>query len=166
MEIWDIYNKSKELTGKQRVRGTELEEGEYHLVAIVWLKAKDGRFLISKRSSKKIGAGMWETTGGSALQGETSLQAAIREVGEEIGLTITPDQMRFLKTVRHGETGGWFADYWYVEKDIDISQIICQTSEVDCVKWTSRDEILKMIDSKEFFHGAFHLEALFQTGLL
>jgi len=72
MEIWDIYNKNKELTGKKRVRGTDLEEDEYHLVAIVWLKTKDGRFLISKRSGQKIGGGMWETTGGSALEGETS----------------------------------------------------------------------------------------------
>lgn len=166
MEIWDIYNKNKELTGKKRVRGTELEEDEYHLVAIVWLKTIDGRFLISKRSGQKIGGGMWETTGGSALEGENSLQAAIREVGEEVGLTITPDQIRFLKTVRHGDTGGWFADYWYVEKDIDINKIVCQASEVDCVKWASRDEILKMIENKEFFHGEFHLKALFQAGLL
>ena len=47
MEIWDLYNELREVTGKEHIRGEEIPEGYYHLVVHVWIKNKKGEYLIS-----------------------------------------------------------------------------------------------------------------------
>lgn len=64
-----------------------MEDGEYHLSVHVWLLNHNGEFLLIKRSPNKGYPNMWESTGGSAIAGDDSLSAAIREVKEETGLT-------------------------------------------------------------------------------
>lgn len=44
MELWDVYDKKRKLTGKVIRRGIDpLQEGEYHLVVHIWIKQSDGR---------------------------------------------------------------------------------------------------------------------------
>ena len=88
MEIWDIYDGSRRKTGRTAVRGERLGEGEFHLVVHVWIVNGKGEYLITKRSPNKPFPGMWECTGGSALAGEDSLGAALRETKEETGITL------------------------------------------------------------------------------
>lgn len=90
MEIWDIYDKERNLTGRQMHRGNRFEQDAYHLVIHVCLFNPLGEMLIQQRQPDKNGwPGMWEvSTGGSAIAGETSQQAAEREVKEEIDYTL------------------------------------------------------------------------------
>ena len=71
-EYWDLYDKDRNKLNKVAKRGDTLANGEYHLVVNAWIKNKKNQFLITQRSANKKFAYMWETTGGSALQGETS----------------------------------------------------------------------------------------------
>lgn len=49
----------------------------------------DGRLLLVKRSSRlKVGAGLWQVPGGKLEEGETCRQAAVREMREELGVTL------------------------------------------------------------------------------
>lgn len=80
MEKWDLYTRNRELTGREQIRGEAIPEGFYHLVVHVWLKNKQGQYLISKRSADRPTYPLfWECTGGSVLLGETSLHGAARE---------------------------------------------------------------------------------------
>ena len=38
MEIWDLYNEKRELTGKTHIREQKVPQGFYHLVVHVWIK--------------------------------------------------------------------------------------------------------------------------------
>ncbi len=58
------------------------------LVAAVALIDPDGRVLISERPAGKTLAGLWEFPGGKVEPGERPEQALIRELREEIGLTV------------------------------------------------------------------------------
>lgn len=49
-----------------------------------------GRWLISLRAPGRVFAGLWEFPGGKIGPGESPEQAAVREVGEETGLTVEP----------------------------------------------------------------------------
>ena len=49
-ELWDAYDKERNVTGKILVRGEEIPDGLYHLVVHIWIKNKDNLFLISRRS--------------------------------------------------------------------------------------------------------------------
>ena len=45
----------------------------------------EGRWLVGRRPEGKVFEGLWEFPGGALEQGETSKQAAVREIREEFG---------------------------------------------------------------------------------
>ena len=47
---------------------------------------RDGRLLLARRPAGKRHAGLWEFPGGKFLPGETPLEAARRELSEELGV--------------------------------------------------------------------------------
>ena len=59
------------------------------LVVACALVDVDGRVLICKRPHGKSLAGLWEFPGGKVEAGETPEAALIREMDEELGITIT-----------------------------------------------------------------------------
>ena len=88
MERWDIYNIDRQKTGRTMIRGEKMARDDYHLVAHVCLFNERGEMLIQQRSANKsTWANRWDlTVGGSALSGETSRDAAQRELREELGV--------------------------------------------------------------------------------
>ena len=90
MEKWDLYNAKREKSGITVCRGEIIPKGLYHLSVSAWIVNQQGQYLLSQRHPKKQYPLYWECTGGSVLSGETSLQGAIREVKEELGILLTP----------------------------------------------------------------------------
>ena len=88
MEKWDLYNAKREKSGITVCRGEIIPKGLYHLSVSVWIVNQQGQYLLSQRHPKKQYPLYWECTGGSVLSGETSLQGAIREVKEELGISL------------------------------------------------------------------------------
>ena len=98
MELWDAYNSNYEkIEGMTLVRDEEIPQGVYHLVCEILVRHVDGTYLLMKRDpTKPLYPNMWEATaGGSALQGETAEQGAMRELREETG--IVTDKLEFLE---------------------------------------------------------------------
>lgn len=149
MEKWDVYDVDRQLTGKTMVRGEAFEEGAYHLVVHVCVFNSEGKMLIQQRQLFKHGwSGMWDVTcGGSAVQGESSRDAAHRELLEEVGIDIDFSSIRPDLTTNF-EYG--FNDIYIVQKDVDISTLELQYEEVKAVKWASCEEIYSMIDDGTF----------------
>ena len=82
-ELWDVYDKDRVKTGKLHKRGETLPEGQYHLVVHVCIFNSKNQMLIQQRQPFKDNwNNMWDlTVGGSAIAGDTSSQAAEREIG-------------------------------------------------------------------------------------
>jgi 8-oxo-dGTP diphosphatase len=57
-------------------------------VAAAVLQRPDGTFLLAQRPSDKIWAGYWEFPGGKIEPGETPYHALVRELREELGITV------------------------------------------------------------------------------
>ena len=94
MEIWDLYTKYREKTGKEHVRGKQIPKGYYHLVVHVWIRNKKGEYLISQRAaSRQAFPLMWECVGGSVLKGETAKEGARRELQEETGICVELEEL-------------------------------------------------------------------------
>jgi isopentenyldiphosphate isomerase len=149
MELWDVYDKDRKKTGKVMKRGTPFEDEEYHLVVHVCLFNSKDEMLIQQRQPFKEGwPNMWDVTvGGSAITGDSSQKAAERELFEEIGYTIDLSNMRPHLTMNF-EVG--FDDYYLIEVEVDIDTLKLQFEEVQRVKWASKKEILRLMDSDEF----------------
>lgn len=100
MELWDLYNEHRELTGRDHIRGEEVPQGFYHLVVDIWIWNCKGEYLISQRSADRPAYPlMWECVGGSVTKGEDSLTGALRETKEEVGLTLSPDDGKLVHTL-------------------------------------------------------------------
>ncbi len=150
MELWDLYDKDRNLTGKTHERGTWIEDGYYHLVVHVWIKNKEGKFLISRRDKKREAYPLFlECPGGSVLKGETSLDGAIRETLEEVGLDLSNIPGKIIHTERreyfHDIFDAWLFSY---DGEVDLSK--ATTNEVCEVMWMTLDDIKKSLDKGEF----------------
>ena len=108
MEFWDLYNDKREKTGRIHERGKALPEGYYHLCVSVWLVNRKGEFLLSQRHPDKEYPLCWECTGGSVLAGESSLDGALREVKEELGITLAPEKGKILFQTRRDQSQDYY----------------------------------------------------------
>ena len=153
MEIWDLYNKNREIIG-EHIRGEELPDNAYHLVVHVWIKNNEDKFLISQRSAnRKQFPLMWETVGGSVLKGESSIQGAVREVKEEVGIDLREaDGTLAFSEIRKTIDGNKFndiLDVWVFNYNGEVVLNNATTDEVAQVKWLNRSEILKLYNDGE-----------------
>ena len=139
MEIWDLYTKHRNKTGKDHLRGKKIPDGFYHLVVHVWIRNKQGAYLISQRAaSRPTFPLMWECVGGSVLKGEESVDGAIREVKEEVGIDLAPSQGKKIFTkIRNAFQD--IMDVWLFAYDGEIQIEKATTDEVADCKWMSAD---------------------------
>ncbi len=137
-ELWDVYDENRRLTGRIHRRGDPLAKGDYHLVVHVWLLNSRGEFLLTKRSPKKGFPNLWESTGGSALAGDDSLTAALREVKEETGLTLEPDRGERIAVYRKRV---FFRDVWLFRQDFDLNHVVLQPGETIDKMYADKDTV-------------------------
>ena len=154
-EIWDVYDENRNKTGRFVERGRlTWRQGDYHLVVHVWKRNSKGEWLIDRRTPRKTDnlGGLWETTGGSAIAGDRSLDAALREAKEELGLELLSGNGRlfhsYINKGFNGYTG--FMDVWVFDCDCSLEDIVLQESETCDVMWASGDKIKKMMENGEF----------------
>ena len=157
MELWDLYNERRELTGRDHVRGEEVPQGFYHLVVHIWIRNRKGEYLISQRSADRPTFPlMWECVGGSVTKGEDSLTGALRETKEEVGVTLSPDDGKVVYSVVGRVVNGVkftdILDVWLFEYDGPISLDQATTKEVAQTVWMSKEQIKELFDTGKLVH--------------
>ena len=149
MELWDLYTKDREKLGETMQRGAAHPAGKYRLVVHIAIFNSCGQMLIQQRQADKFGwPSMWDiSASGSVITGETTSMAAERELGEELGLSVSFADRRPALTVHFPDGLG---DVFVLEQDIDLSTVVLQEEEVQAVRWADEAEILDMIENDTF----------------
>ena len=151
MELWDIYDINRNKTGKTIDRHSDerLKDGEYHLVVEAIIINSKGEILLSKRSEfKQKYPLMWECTGGSCIKDESSIEAILREIKQELGIELKEKDAIFYKTLRDDNAKD-FKDIWIFRKDVQIEDLIFEDLEVIEAKWVTIKEFEMMYNKKE-----------------
>ena len=145
-EYTDLYDENKNLTGEKlfREKGTKLivPKGRYSIVVLAFIENSKGEFLFQMTSKRK--KNVWATTGGHVKSGQTSKEAIIEEIKEELGIDINGNEIKLFKTYKYDDA---FKDVFYIKKDIDINSLTYQEDEVEYVKYLTKDEILDLINN-------------------
>ena len=154
-EIWDLYDENRELLGKDHVRGEQLPIDGYHLVVHVWIRNSKGEYLIAQRSAnRQTYPLMWECVDGSVIKGEDSLQGALREVKEEVGVDLLPKKghviLSDIKKIEFGKVVNKIVDVWLFEYDGEVDLSNATTDEVAQVAWMNRSQIKELFDANMF----------------
>lgn len=157
MEKRDLYDINKNLTGETIYKGYPIPDGQFILVVLAFMQNSKGEFLIQKRSIQK--GNKYGSTGGHAKTGETSIQAMMTEINEEIGLSVNADELKLVYSGREDSTK-MFYDIYYMRKDFSIDRLTLQEEEVESVKWMSIDEIKYLISRNEFLDS--HIEEFYR----
>ena len=157
MEMWDIYDENKQITGRTMKRNDWcLKDGEYHLTVLGVVARPDGKFLITKRVMTKAWApGWWEVSGGAVMAGEKSQDAVKREVTEETGLDVSDCEPEYLFTYKRDNPGtgdNYFVDVYRFVLDIDESELKLQTEETDGYMFATKEEIESFAKEGIFLH--------------
>jgi isopentenyldiphosphate isomerase len=99
-ELFDIYDAHANPTGAVKRRADVHKDGDWHRAIHVWVLGEDtdGPWIMFQR--RGLGKDTWPgeldcTVGGHIGTGET-IEDAYREIHEEIGITIAPDQLRYV----------------------------------------------------------------------
>ena len=154
-EYFDICTKDGQPTGEIVARSVAHRDGICHRTVHIWItRVKDGRrqVLLQKRSMEKDSfPGMYDTSSAGHIEaGAEPLDAAIRELHEELGILASPEQLIFagncLIQYEIEFHGNMFKDnevvFLYVyDEPVDIKDIVIQEEELESVEWFDLDEV-------------------------
>ena len=160
MELLDIYDDEGNKTGRVIERGNKeevLTEHEHIAVAVIFIENSNHEFLIQKTSKEK--GGEFSSTGGHITHNETPMSTIIREVEEELGITLTKEEIKDLGFIKYDMPLRYL---FYVKKDINLESIKIRQEEVDYVEYKRVDEIEKLINTNQMLksHGILFHELL------
>ena len=144
MEAWDLVDEHGRFL-RTVCTDSALKKDEYHFSVEIWpVRAKE-EILVQKRSRFcKVLPGLWGLTTGRVQAGETTVQGAVRELREELGLYTSPESLIFLKRIVRRDASQLIWDVFSMKTEARISDLFLQREEVEEVRWLPPKELVLM----------------------
>ena len=148
-EIFDIYTRDgKHLGTKEKSVCHGSNPGFYHKPVWIWIVNDKNEILVQRKSGKKKYPYTWDMpAAGHVRAGETSLEGAIRETYEELGVKTKESDYKFMFEYIY-EPGYELAQVYLLR--LNTNNFKLQESEVSEVKWFTYDEFKELLFSDEF----------------
>jgi len=122
---------------------SEHDEHIYRVSALSITNSK-GEILLAQRAfTKKHHPGKWgPAVAGTVEEGETYLSNILKETEEEIGISITEEDIELgPKTDTLDKKYKHFTQWFYYVTDLDVENFDCQKDEVEDIRWFTPEEI-------------------------
>lgn len=143
-EIFDIVNDRDEPIGWLPRRIVH-RDGHKHRAVHVLVFGSDGRLFLQKRSmSKDTFPGVWDSSASGHLDsGEEYDACAVRELREELGLTVSEPPRRVFKIAACPETGQEFVWVYQMQSD---GPFTLHPEEIERGDWFARRHIAEWVE--------------------
>jgi 8-oxo-dGTP pyrophosphatase MutT (NUDIX family) len=172
MEYIDIFTRDGQYTGVTRPKHDPKKPGEYYRHVLIIMKTTDspapgegeGQYIVQQRSLKaKYYAGKWDMTGGAVMAGEAPEAAAIREVQEELNITIPNHELKlgFERTVDWDDGTGLLLSVYMCRVAVPGNGFKFDAREVNDVKVMPFSEFLHHVsdhNDEDFCNGLREIE--------
>lgn len=146
-EFLEVVDENGNPTGGVFERDTIHEKNLFHKHAGIFIFNNKGQTLLQKRSAnKKNSPNKWHICAGHVGAYEDNITALLRELQEEMGIEVKPDEITpFFTMVKRKELGSHITYYYYMFLDKAESEFKIQEEEVSEVKWVPFDKFKNMV---------------------
>ena len=156
-EFFDVLDEYGSKTGKVKARTDVHRDGDWHKSVHIWIVYDKKEVLLQKRSPNKDSyPNMWDiSSAGHLSAGDESIEGAIREIREELGVEVNPSQFKLIgirkKSDKCSETfiNNEFNDIYLLKLNLDIKNLKLQEDEVSEVKFIPLEEFKNMIKNRD-----------------
>ncbi|MBE3205668.1 MULTISPECIES: NUDIX domain-containing protein [Parafrankia] len=107
--------------------------------AVVAVLTRAGRVLVIERGPRTERSGYWAPPSGRIEPGESQEEALVREVKEEVGLTVTPSA----KVWECDTDDGTFRLHWWTAP-AETGDLLLDPDEVSAARWVTPAEFLDL----------------------
>ncbi|MDD5652113.1 MAG: NUDIX domain-containing protein [Parcubacteria group bacterium] len=140
-----IVNEKDEVIGSDFRKN--VGKGKIYRVSALWVENSQGDALLAQRAfTKSHSPGKWgPTVAGTNDEGENYDDNIIKEAEEEIGIK----GLKFEKDVKIRVSGkyDYFCQWYKLIIDRDLSEFKVDKKEIEQIKWFSKKELRKSIES-------------------
>ncbi len=156
MEFIDVLDENGNKTGIVRNRNLIYKNGDWHKTVHVWLLNDNNELLIQKRAKdKETFPNLWAISiAGHVITDEDSIQAAQREIREEIGLNISKENLIYMFSIKRKQPykNGYLNvldDVYLLKYNLDVDSAKLQKEELSDIKFINYKEFEKRLIEKD-----------------
>lgn len=137
-ELFDVLDEHGNRTGQSKLRSLVHRDGDWHKAAHIWIINDRHEILLQRRSANKDShPNMLDIScAGHLSAGDSSIDGALRELQEELGLVVNAEDLHFIKTFKHSSRYGdnflnnEFDDMYILKTDKTTKDMTIQEDEV------------------------------------
>ena len=153
-EYFDILDENGNLTGKTKLRSEVHRDGDWHKAVHIWVFNRKGEVLLQRRPANKDSyPNMLDIScAGHLSAGDTSIEGALRELEEELGLKVDKEELKlFDNTFKIGRIFGTdfinneFNDLYYLITDKTAEEMVFQEEEISEIFFIQFDEFERRV---------------------
>jgi len=155
-EYIEILNDKGEISGKVCKKSEAHKKGLFHASVHIWIIDQDKNVLIQKRASNKdVFPNLWDiSVAGHISAGEQPEISAIREIEEEISLSVSKEELHYIGTSKkkvihkHNLIDNELHHIYICSKKFEIESLKIQLEEVAKIKTIKLEQLIHEV-SKE-----------------
>lgn len=155
MEYLDILDENGKKIDLKKERGQVHVDGDWHKVVQIFIVNENGIMLQQRSMKKKSDPGKWcASASGHISAGESSINAALKEIKEELGVFLNEGELKLIDTFKSPSIRGkiinnHFVDLYIVTKNIKLSDVTIQEDELEKVEYFTIKEFIDMVNNND-----------------
>ncbi|WP_299799964.1 NUDIX domain-containing protein [uncultured Maribacter sp.] len=170
-ELIDILDAEGNMTNMTAMKSEAHKNGWFHQTVHIWFYTSEGKILLQQRGKDKdVYPLLWDVSvAGHIGAGEEIITSALREIQEEIGLTIASSDLEkigiFKSVKNHSEVlkDNEFHHTFIAELKMPLNSLQKQDSEVEGLKLVSKKQLSSELKDVSKFNYVPHDILYYET---
>lgn len=156
-EYFDVLDENGEKTGLVKLRSDVHHDGDWHAAVNILVVNDKNEILQQRRAPNKDSfPNMWDLScGGHVVTGEDYLDAAIRELKEELGINVQPEDLRLIGAFKSSVQpapnfiNNTFEIVYLLRTDKELADFKIQTEELSEIRYVDWRKLRQMLEDPQ-----------------